>query len=211
MHRARGFTLLEMLIALAVFAVLGLMSSQMVNRVLDVHNVAIGRGERLGEVQRALMLMQRDVLEIAPRSVRDEMGDALPVLRLGGDIGIELTHEGWRNPLGQRRSDLQRVAYVAHDETLYRYYWNVLDRAEDTKPVVQELLHDVSDFAIAAIDASGNEHAYWPLVGDSGSDPATKLAGVQVRMTVKPFGEITRVWDVPPIGAQGPGSLGPPP
>src|SRR3954452_22907679 len=105
MYRLRGFTLLEMLIALAVFAVLGLMSSQMVTRVLDVHKAAIERGERLGELQRAMMLMQRDLLEMAPRSVRDEMGDALPVMRLGGDIGIELTHEGWRNPMSQRRSD----------------------------------------------------------------------------------------------------------
>jgi len=198
MDRRRGFTLLEMLIALAVFAVLGVMSSQMVTRVLDIHKAAIARGERLGEIQRALMLMQRDVLQIAPRSVRDEMGDALPVMRLGADIGIELTHEGWRNPLGQRRSELQRVAYVAQNETLYRYYWNVLDRAEDTKPVVQELLHDVSSFEIAALDATGNEHAYWPPVGDAGNDPSMNLAGILVRMTIPPFGEITRVWDVPP-------------
>lgn len=193
--------MLEMLVALAVFAVLGLMSSQMVTRVFDVHKVAIERGERLGDLQRALMMMQRDILEMSPRSVRDEMGDSLPTMRLGSDIGIELTHDGWRNPLNQRRSEMQRVAYVARDDTLYRYYWNVLDRAEDTKPVIQELLHDVTGVEIAAIDASGNEHAYWPLVGDQGSDPSTNLAGVQVRLTVKPFGEITRIWDVPPAGA----------
>ncbi len=48
MRRPLGFTLLEMLVALAVFAVLGLMSSQMVSRVLDVHKYPIARGERLG-------------------------------------------------------------------------------------------------------------------------------------------------------------------
>ena len=57
MRRPLGFTLLEMLVALAVFAVLGLMSSQMVSRVLDVHKIAIARGERLGELQRAMQLM----------------------------------------------------------------------------------------------------------------------------------------------------------
>src|SRR5262249_37120447 len=154
MRTARGFTLLEMLVALAVFAVLGLMSSQMVTRVFDVHKVAIERGERLGDLQRALMMMQRDILEMSPRSVRDEMGDALPTMRLGSDIGIELTHDGWRNPLNQHRSEMQRVAYLTQNETLYRYYWNVLDRAEDTKPIVQELLHDVTAVEITAIDAS---------------------------------------------------------
>ncbi len=197
MRRSLGFTLLEMLVALAVFAVLGLMSSQMVSRVLDVHKVAIARGERLGELQRAMQLMQRDVLEIAPRSVRDEMGDALPVMRIGSDTALELTRNGWRNPLGQRRSEMQRVAYVARDDILYRYYWNVLDRAEDTKPVIQELLHDVSVVEVRAVDVSGNEHAFWPLGGDLDSDPASKLAAIQVRLTVAPFGEITRLWDVP--------------
>ena len=204
MRSVRGFTLLEMLVALAVFAVLGLMSSQMVTRVLDVHKAAIERGDRLGDVQRALTMMQRDVLEMVPRSVRDEMGDSLPTMRLGTDIGFELTHDGWRNPLTQHRSELQRVAYVAHDETLYRYYWNVLDRAEDTKPVVQELLHDVTSLEVSAVDAGGNEHAFWPLVGDQGSDPSTNLAGIFIRLNVKPFGEITRLWDVPPAAVTTP-------
>lgn len=198
MRLSRGFTLLEMLVALAVFAVLGLMSSQMVSRVLDVHKIAMARGERLGELQRAIQLMQRDVMEIVPRSVRDEMGDALPVLRIGTDTALELTRNGWRNPLGQRRSEMQRVAYVARDDILYRYYWNVLDRAEDTKPVIQELLHEVSAVEVRAVDVSGNQHAFWPLVGDLDGDPASKLAAIQVRLTVAPFGEITRLWDVPP-------------
>jgi general secretion pathway protein J len=197
MQRVRGFTLLEMLVALAVFAVLGLMSSQMVNRVLDVHKAAIARGERLGELQRAMQLMQRDVLELAPRPVRDEMGDALPTLRIGTDLALELTRSGWRNPLAQRRSELQRVAYAARDDILYRYYWNVLDRAEDTKPVIQELLHDVSGVEISAIDVGGNQHAFWPIAGGGDPDPTTKLAAIQVRVTVAPFGEITRLWDVP--------------
>ncbi len=197
MRTSRGFTLLEMLVALAVFAVLGLMSSQMVRRILDVHTVAIARGERLSEMQSAVQIIQRDVMQIESRSVRDEMGDALPTVRVGTDVLLELTHSGWRNPLAQRRSELQRVAYEMRDETLLRYYWNVLDRAEDSKPVVQELLHGVTDVSFQALDISGNAHAYWPLVGDLTSDPNMKLAGIGLRVNAAPFGEITRVWDVP--------------
>jgi general secretion pathway protein J len=194
---ARGFTLLEMLVALTVFAVLGLMSSQMINRVLDVHNAAIARGDRLTELQRAMQILQRDVLEITARSVRDEMGDPLPSLRVGTDILLELTRSGWRNPLGQRRSELQRVAYQLRDGTLTRYYWNVLDRAEDSEPVTQELLHDVAEATFYAVDVSGNAHAYWPLVGDQVQDPSLQLAGIEVHLNIAPFGEITRLWDVP--------------
>ncbi|MCX7063249.1 MAG: hypothetical protein NT024_01480 [Proteobacteria bacterium] len=63
--------------------------------------------------------------------------------------------------------------------------------------MIQELLHDVTELHVNALDVSGNEHAFWPLVGDLQSDPAMKLAGIQLRLTATPFGEITRVWDVP--------------
>ena len=153
----------------------------------------------LSELQRAMQLMQRDVLELSQRSVRDELGDALPALSIGTDVPLEMTRFGWRNPLGQRRSELQRIAYVVRDDVLYRYYWNVLDRAEDTQPVTQVLLHGVSNIEFSAVDAGGNAHAFWPIAaGDSSAiDPTTKLAAIQVQVTVAPFGEITRLWDVP--------------
>jgi len=62
---------------------------------------------------------------------------------------------------------------------------------------MQELLHDVSNFEVSAVDAAGNEHAFWPTADGGGSDPSTRLAAIQVRVTVAPFGEITRLWDVP--------------
>lgn len=197
MRASHGFTLLEVMVALAIFAVLGLMSSQMLTRIIKIHDVTITRGDQLGELQRAMQIMQRDVLETTFRSVRDEMGDPIPVIQVGTDIVLELTRSGWRNPLGQRRSELQRVAYQVKDETLMRYYWNVLDRAEDSVPEKQELLHHVTALEVHALDASGNEHAYWPLVGDQTTDPTLQLAGIEIRFDVTPFGEVTRVWDLP--------------
>lgn len=192
-----GFTLIEMLIALAVFAVLGVMASQLLSRMVDVHDVASTRGQRLSDVQRAMQIMQRDIMQVSQRGVRDELGDPLVHFRLGGDVALEFTRRGWRNPLGQRRSELQRVAYRVTDGVLYRYYWNVLDRAQDSEPIVQELLSDVENFEISAIDVSGNEHEFWPLIGELADDERTRLAGVRVLVDTVPFGEITRLWDMP--------------
>ena len=198
MHGRRdGFTLLEMLVALGVFAVLGVMSTQMVGRVMAVHEVGTTRGERLAEIERAMRILERDVIELAPRTVRDGLGDPLPALQLGVGPLMELTRIGHRNPLVQKRSELQRVAYVLEERTLYRYYWNVLDRAEDSEPLVQELLTDVDTVEATVIDVSGNEHTSWPPLLDAAESPESAIAGIKVALTFAPFGEVLRIWDVP--------------
>jgi general secretion pathway protein J len=125
---------------------------------------------------------------------------------------ISLTRNGWRNPLALPRSDLQRVAYAIEDETLIRYYWQVLDRAEDSMPVRQVMLEDVYLLEFSAIDISGNSHSFWPLMAEMAMDPEADLAAISVRLEVRPFGELVRVWDVPGMHIYGRGpDFEPPP
>ncbi|MDA1074456.1 MAG: prepilin-type N-terminal cleavage/methylation domain-containing protein, partial [Proteobacteria bacterium] len=75
MKRARGFTLLEMLVVLGVFAVVGVISAQLVQSTLSNHETMNERGARLAEIQRAMMVMSRDILQLSDRGVRDILGD----------------------------------------------------------------------------------------------------------------------------------------
>jgi len=129
--------------------------------------------------------------------VRDELGDELPALRVTPDVPLELTRLGWRNPLDLPRSSAMRVAYALQDGKLLRFQWSSLDRAPDAKPLMQTLLSDVDRFEAVILDVGGNEHAFWPLVGDAGLDPAAHIAGIKVSVEAKPFGELVRVWDLP--------------
>jgi general secretion pathway protein J len=204
MRRAAGFTLVEMLVALGIFALLGLMSSQLVGRIMDVQEAVGVRGERLAAIQRTMDLLQRDVLQAINRSVRDELGDSLAPLRVAPDAPLEITRLGLRNPLDLPRSDEVRVAYTLRDGTLYRSIWGVLDRANDSVPLAQTLLEDVDGFAIDVVDVSGNEHGFWPPIGDVATDPAVRIAGIKLTLTLAPFGELQRIWDVAHLG---PGDL----
>lgn len=193
--RQCGFTLIEMLVVFAIFAVIGVISSQIVSRVIDNQRAMGERGARLAEVQRAMQIMQRDIMQLSNRSVRDQLGDPLQPITIGADGLMEFTRLGWRNPLGLRRSQVQRVAYVTRDGDLYRTYWNVLDRTPQSEPVVQRLLGDVEDIEFFAVDASGDEHSFWPVAG--AATPATALVAVVVRMDMPPFGAVERIWPVP--------------
>lgn len=132
--RQLGFTLMEMLVALAVFAVLGVISATLMSQMLTNEERMGQRSERLGEVQRAMSILKRDLMQITNRPVRDMLGDPLPAVVIDSNGLIEFSRLGWRNPLRSPRSELQRVAYRMHDGNLLRTYWSVLDRSQDTEP-----------------------------------------------------------------------------
>ncbi|MCZ6710190.1 MAG: type II secretion system minor pseudopilin GspJ [Gammaproteobacteria bacterium] len=195
-QRCTGFTLIEMLVVFAVFAIMGVIASQIVSRVLTNQQLLGERGTRLAEVQRAMQVIQRDVLQINPRSVRDQLGDPGQPLLIGADGLMEFTRAGWRNPLAHHRSQLQRVAYIMRDGSLYRAYWPVLDRAPDSEPKLQALLSEVAEIEFFAVDVSGNEHSFWPLLGEFADDPDTQLGAIVMRIDIAPFGVVERLWAV---------------
>jgi len=192
-----GFTLIEMLVVFGVFALLGVIASQIVSRVIDNQAVLSERGNRLVEVQRAMQIIQRDMLQLSGRRIRDQLGDFVEPLLIGADGLMEFTRLGWRNPLAARRAEVQRVRYLSEDGDLYRTYWTVLDRAPDSEPKRQSLLTGVEQIEFFAVDASGNEYSFWPQAGVDPNDPDRRLAGILMRIDVAPFGTVERLWPVP--------------
>jgi len=211
----RGFTLIEVMVVLLIFSIIGMVGAQIVSRVLDNDRVLSERGARLAEVQRSMQILQRDILQLSNRGIRDQLGDPVDPILIGADGMIEFTRFGWRNPLNRPRSELQRVGYVVEDETLLRAYWMVLDRAPDTEPQVQVLLQGVEQIEFFGMDASGNEHSFWPPAGDYRNDPNLQLAAIVLRLDAQPFGVVERIWPVPsgipvapPVGGPNPGTPG---
>ncbi len=193
-----GFTLMEVLVALAVFAIIGLLGAQLMGRTLDNHAIVGERTDRLAEVQRAMLMLKRDLMQITGRPVRDLLGDARGWVLIGSDGLLEFSRMGWRNPLRQRRAEVQRVAYLTEDGDLYRVWWNVLDRAPDSVPARQRLLSGIEQVEFVALDASGREHAYWPPLQEADS-AGHRLAAIVMRLEFEPFGVVERIWPVPGI------------
>ena len=208
--RATGFTLLEMMTALAVFGVIGVLATQILSSTITLGQTTASRGSALADLQRAVNVISRDVAQFAHREVRDELGEALPKLTIEGTSLIELTRAGWQNPLGAPRAEVQRVAYVLEDEKLIRAFWPVLDRAPDSKPVVQVLLEGVEEAAFAAQDIDGERYTYWPLV-DSDDETAPELAAIEMTLALAQHGRIDRLWLIPSEASKsGSGREGPP-
>ena len=131
-----GFTLLEVLVAMSVFAVIGLGANQMLRTIIDTHEITKANNQTIISMVSVITMMDRDFSQIVPRQVRDEYGEPLQPLIVGsGKYDIEFSRTGWNNPTQRQRSILQRVAYQLEDGKLSRHFWLVLDRAEDSETV----------------------------------------------------------------------------
>lgn len=203
MHTAkqtsRGFTLLELVVAMAVFAIMAAIAYSGLNNVLIARQLTETHSEQLHQLQLAMSWFARDIEQIVNRGVRSEYGEMLPPV-VGNDFEgylLELTRGGWRNPANQPRSHLQRVAYAVRDEQLVRAYWRVLDRAEDSKPFENVLLDGVKSVEIRYLGADDEWRTSWPELAATGNvAPAVLPRAIEVNVDTKQFGKITRLMRV---------------
>ncbi len=202
MKRQRGFTLLELLIAISIFAMIGLGSYQVLASVLQAQAMTGAASDTLGRMQRTYLRLSQDFRQILDRPVRDNYGETLPNLFVperGYDL--EFTRTGWRNPLRRPRSELQRVAFELEGEVLLRHYWSVLDRAQDSEPATQVVLEQVEYFRLRLLDAAGNWHTSWPppqpaLSASEATSGAPLPVAVELELGVDKLGDLRWVFEI---------------
>lgn len=104
MSKQLGFTLLELLVAVAIFALLGVGSYRLLASTIATREASKTHDMALVQLQRTFTIMNRDMAQAVGRSVRDQYGDAQPALLLKNNT-LELTRMGVPNPLQQVRSE----------------------------------------------------------------------------------------------------------
>lgn len=202
MNRSRGFTLLELLIAIAIFALLALGTYRMLDSVLRTDSTTRAHEQQLRELVRAMGAFERDLAQVVVRPARDPFGEARAAL-LGDDEGgsaIEWTRAGWRNPLGSPRANLQRVRWQLSGEQWQRRYWNVLDQAQDTQPQVQQALDGVTRVQLRYLDQEGTWLPSWPPLGRTEDEALEDLPrAVELVLEHRRYGELRRVLRLPDV------------
>lgn len=148
----KGFTLLEVLLAVAIFAMISLASFSIFDGVLKSDEHSKHLSEQLNQVQRAWLFIERDFLQLAKRSMRIE-GEA-PLsgfihnnveLLASTEQAIAFVRQGWTNPgLLIPRSDMQSVAYRLNNNNLERLHFNFVDSVVGEQAKERILIQGIS-------------------------------------------------------------------
>lgn len=142
-----GVTLIEVLVSLSIFAVIGLAGLGLVESVARTGERTEGRLERLAEIDRAFLVLRRDLAQAARGGMRLE-ADALRFRRMTGEGAIG-------------------VGYVVEGDALNRE----VARSGAPDPVAQTLLTGVHGARWRLLDGADAWAEDWPPEGGAARAP----------------------------------------
>lgn len=200
-NRERGVTLLEVLIAVAVFAIFSTMAYGGLMQLLANRERIDAERAFWRETALAFVRIERDFSLARNREVRDRDGSLIPAFRgqpydprALADPSVEFTRGGILVPNGST-ADLQRVGYQLIDGELMRVTWPVLDRAPATEPERAALLRDIETFEVRFYQ-NGAWIDRWPPLGTPQQQPSPlpMPEAVEVTLALKERGIYKRVF-----------------
>jgi general secretion pathway protein J len=200
--KQQGFTLLELLIASVIFAIMAIMAYGGLNNVIKNSESSTRELDRLKQVQQCISVLNRDLSQIIPRPIRDEFGNQQPYISAGANIDnlIEFTRGGRTNPAGLLRSTLQRVAYRFDEDKLVRLQWPQLDRTQEMEPRESVLIDNVENVVVRFLDQNAEWQEQWPPLNSSSSADSTDTAatdaplGIEITIQLRDWGDIRRLY-----------------
>ncbi|MCL1090346.1 type II secretion system minor pseudopilin GspJ [Shewanella profunda] len=146
-----GFTLLEMLIAIAIFAMIGIAANAVLSTVLTNDEVTKSFSTRLKALQQGFGAIERDLNQMVARTPRLlEGGRGTTVFQTGNEIldseseALVFYRLGWLNPDGLLpRGSLQSVAYVVQEGRLERWYFPYPEPEFGSEPIKTVIIDKV--------------------------------------------------------------------
>lgn len=176
-----GFTLVELLVALAIFALISVAGVTLLRSGSDTQIAVKNRLEDLSRTNRLSNALESDLAQAVARPVRDASGQPVPAF-IQSDIATPgalfgFVRGGWSNFDEAPRPGLQRVAYALDGNALKRLGWPMLDGAAPGEAAT--LVEDVSAAEVRFRDEAGEWRSDWTAT-DANAIPRA----IELRLTI---------------------------
>ena len=180
-----GFTLVEMLVALLIFAMLSAASVALLSFSVRAQDVTSGRLDEIAELRRAGALLTADLAQAVPRLTRDEAGGVRPAFvgeagGAGEAVALALVRGGVANIDNSPRPALQKVEYRLNGDRLERRSYRFLDGAAPEEPVT--ILSGVQQLRLRYRDKEGGWRDRWTPTRPTEMPVAVEITADLVKM-----------------------------
>lgn len=192
----RGFTLLEILVAMAIASFIGVAAMVLLDRSTVAHRNIQQQGDRYNAIERTMLFISNDIQQIAPRKFRDEFGDIKENLTSDNSIGkthLSFTRLGRRNPAGLARSNLEKLTYLVEDEKLKRISYLYPDGMSLENGLNRTLLDKIDKLSLQFFDGE-NWSEFWPVEAAASSSSNTLPVAIRVTLELQDIGSINRLY-----------------
>lgn len=175
MKPQRGFTLLEMLLALAIFALLSLAGYQLLQGSLRAQQQSQQHTQQLSELNRLFALLEQDLKHalILPNAVIRQQPAFVAQQQA---TLLQFTRRNWLNPQGDARAALQQVRWDFSQQILSRQRLD--DGLTLTFPAIQQIT--------LRFYSSGRWQDRW-------TSQFSLPQAIEITLATARWGEITRV------------------
>jgi general secretion pathway protein J len=186
----RGFTLVEMLIALTIFGMITAGSVALLSFSVTSQEMTQRQLDTVASIRRSGALLTADLAQATPRPWRDGAGNQQPAF-----IGVPgraaqvmvLVRAGWDNPDQLPRASLQRVEYRLQSGRLLRIGYANVDGGGAA--AVTTLIRDVQQLNLRFRDREGNWRGEW-----QGADPTDLPVAVELIVSSPRFGPVQQLF-----------------
>lgn len=192
MRAARGFTLIEVMVAVAVFALAMALAYGGLNSIVEARRQLDQEADALARIQFAIGLLERDLRSAVERPVQDRYGQQQPALALESSR-LQVSRGGYANALAATRAELQRVEWRWSDRKLLRQPSAQLDTADGPVEEPLEVLSEIDSLQFEALSPELRWLDRWPPVGQSGD---VMPRAVRVRLQNGKFGQLERIFEL---------------
>jgi len=175
--RARGFTLIEVLLALLILAVIAVLGYRAVSSLSDSETKLSNEATRWRTLELFFSRLEGDLRQAMPRPAR--LGDTRMPAWIGsadinGNSTLEFSRAGPEFAL-EAGSAGQRLAYGFHDGTVEVRYWASYDRPRNVEPTAYPLVADIAQFHLSYLTRSGEWSDVWPVSGEADLPRAVRV------------------------------------
>jgi general secretion pathway protein J len=218
-RKQTAFTLIELLIALTIFAILSVISYRALASIFQTREQLNIESTKWRDLSLFFTRLDNDFANVLPREIRTADGRTAAPLCLNAytpaanEATLAFTRTGFADATNENGAP-QRVGYRLTDEKLEWLWWPALDQAPRTTPAAYPALSNVTQAKWRALPAGGsaNWQTDWPAAPSNCArvekGAAIFPAALELSLTLTTGETITRVFALRPANAESAASGG---